>query len=133
MTNNWCNKNRTLSGKQLKSEMSHVVRKPAFCICEIKDADQLRFFAFTTRIVQSLYFLNSKFQASSHLLWLYSPVCVGPGRKPRRPVLSQRGSNRIDYEENVQSEQLFPKRYTQKSEDSTEIAINNKQHREPQQ
>ena len=23
-------------------EMSRVVRKPAFCICEIKDADQLR-------------------------------------------------------------------------------------------
>ena len=23
-----------------------------------------------------------KIQAFSHLLWLYSPVCVGPGRKP---------------------------------------------------
>ena len=33
-----------------------------------------------------------KFQASSHLLWLYSPECAGPGRKPRRPVFSQRGS-----------------------------------------
>ena len=22
------------------------------------------------------------------LLWLYSPVCVGPGRKPRRQVFS---------------------------------------------
>ena len=43
-------------------------------------------FVFATRIVKSLYFLNSKFQASCHLLWLYSPVCVGPGRKPRRPV-----------------------------------------------
>ena len=49
-------------------------------------------FVFAKRIVQSLYFLNPKFQASSHLLWLYSPVCVGPGRKPRRPVFSQRGS-----------------------------------------
>ena len=38
------------------------------------------------------YFLNPKFQASSHLLWLHSPVCVGPGQKPRRPVFSQRGS-----------------------------------------
>ena len=46
---------------------------------------------FTTRIVQSLYFLNPKFQASSHLLWLYSPVCVGPGQKPRRPVFSRQG------------------------------------------
>ena len=49
-------------------------------------------FVFATRIVQSLCFLNPEFQASSHLLWLYSPVCVGPGRKPRRPVFSQRGS-----------------------------------------
>ena len=77
------------------------MRKPAFCICENKDADQLRgnrelisAFVFATRIVQqSLYFLNPKFQVSSHLLSLYSLVCVGPGRKPRRPVFSQRGSN----------------------------------------
>ena len=91
--------------------MSRVVRKPVMCICENKDADQLRVYAktktqisfavtaklisvfvFATRIVQSLYFLNTKFQAPSHLLWLYSPVCVGPGRKPRRPVFSERGS-----------------------------------------
>ena len=38
------------------------------------------------------YYLNPKFQASSHLLWLYSQVCVGPGQKPQRPVFSQRGS-----------------------------------------
>ena len=42
--------------------------------------------------MQSLYFLNPKFQGSSHLLLQYSLVCVGPGRKPRRPVFSQRGS-----------------------------------------
>ena len=73
--------------------------KPAFCICENKDADQLRgnreadhAFVFATRIVQSLYFLNLKFQASGHLVWLHSPVCVGPGQKPQRPVFSQRGS-----------------------------------------
>ena len=42
--------------------------------------------------MQFLFYLNPKFQASSHLLWLYSRVCVGPGRKPRRPVFSQRGS-----------------------------------------
>ena len=45
-----------------------------------------------SRIIQSFYFLNPQFQASSHLLWLYSPVCVGPGRKPRRSVFSQRGT-----------------------------------------
>ena len=42
--------------------------------------------------MQFLFYLNPKFQASSHLLWLHSPVCVGPGLKPRRPVFSQRGS-----------------------------------------
>ena len=43
-------------------------------------------FVFATWIVQSLCFLNPKFQVSSHLLWLYSLVCVGPGRISRRPV-----------------------------------------------
>ena len=69
--------------------MNLIMRKPDFCICENKDADQLpgnvkliSAFVFTTWIVQSLYYLNPKFQASSHLLWLYRPVCVGPGRKP---------------------------------------------------
>ena len=67
------------------------MRKPDFCIWENKGADQLRgnrklisVFVFATQIVQSLSYLNPKFQASSHLLWLYSPVCVGLGRKPRK-------------------------------------------------
>ena len=75
--------------------MSRVVRKPDFCICENKDADTAKLisaFVFATQKVQFLYFLNTKFQASSHLVWLYSLVCVGPDRKPRRPVFSQRGS-----------------------------------------
>ena len=80
--------------------MSHVVRKPGF-FAYAKTKAQTIFavtaklisaFVFATRILQSLYFLNPKFQASTHLLWLYSPVCVGPGQKPRRPVFSQRGS-----------------------------------------
>ena len=49
-------------------------------------------FVFATRMVQSHFYRYPKFQASSHFLWLYSPVCVGPGRKPRRPVFSERGS-----------------------------------------
>ena len=49
-------------------------------------------FVFATRIVQSLFLLIPKFQVSSDLLWLHSPVFVGPGRKARRPVFSQRGS-----------------------------------------
>ena len=75
------------------------MRKPAFCICENKDADQLRgnrkadqrlCFCY---IVRSLYFLYTKFQASSHPVWLHSRVGVRPGWKPRRPVFSQRGSS----------------------------------------
>ena len=83
----------------VQDEMSRVVRKPAFSICVNKDADQLRGnrkadqLVFARQIVQSLFYLNPKFQASSHLLGLYSPVCVGPGRKPQRPVFSRRGSN----------------------------------------
>ena len=48
-------------------------------------------YGFATWIIKSL-FLNPKFQASRHLLWLYSSVCVGPGRKPRRQIFSRRGS-----------------------------------------
>ena len=63
------------------------MRKPAFAYAKTKT--QISFavtvklinaFVFATWIVQSLYFL-------------YSLVCVLPGRKPRRPVFSQRGSN----------------------------------------
>ena len=39
-------------------------------------------FVFTIRIVRSLYYINPKFQASSHLLWLYRPVGAGYSRKP---------------------------------------------------
>ena len=52
-------------------------------------------FVFATRIKQSLYFLFTKFQAYSHLVWLYTLVCIRPGRKPRRPVFSQRGSYQV--------------------------------------
>ena len=45
--------------------MSLVMRKPAFRICENKIEHQLiSAFVFATQIVQSLYFLNPKFQAS---------------------------------------------------------------------
>ena len=57
--------------------------KPTICIGENKDADQLiSAFVFAPRIVQFLFFLNPKFQASSLLLCLYRPVCVGPVQKP---------------------------------------------------
>ena len=79
--------------------MSLVMKKSAFAYAKTKTqisfavtAKLISAFVFVTLIVQSLNFLNPKFQASSHLLWLYSPVCVGPDRKSRRPVFSQRGS-----------------------------------------
>ena len=65
------------------------MRKPDFCLCKNKGADQL---CSVTRIVQFLVFLNLKFQASSPFLCLYRPVCVRPGGKPQRPVFSRRGS-----------------------------------------
>ena len=75
------------------------MRKPAFGYAKTKAqisfaviATLISAFVFATRIVQSLYFLNTKFKVSSHLMWLYSMVCVGPGWKPRRPAFSQRGS-----------------------------------------
>ena len=68
------------------------MRKPAFCICENKDADQLLCFRYIDTTIPLLS--KSEIQASSYLLWLYSPVCVGPGQKPGRPVFSLRGSFR---------------------------------------
>ena len=66
--------------------MSLVMRKPAFCTVYAKTKTQISFavtFVFATRIVQSLYFLNPKFQVSNNLLRVYSPVCVRPGQKPQ--------------------------------------------------
>ena len=70
-----------------QSHMSHNVGKPAFCICQNKDADQLRAnheadLRLSFRYMDSTIPLLSKLQASCYLLWLYSLVCVGPGRKP---------------------------------------------------
>ena len=50
-------------------------------------------FVFATQIVQSLFFLNVKFQASNLLLLLYRPVCVGPGQNSKLLVFSCEGSN----------------------------------------
>ena len=61
--------------------------KTYFLSTENKGADQLHgtviaklisAFVFAPLIVQSLYFLNPKFEVSSHLLLLYSRICVGP-------------------------------------------------------
>ena len=56
--------------------------KPTICIGENKGAKLISAFVFATRIVQFLFYLNPKFQASSSFLCLYRTVCVGPVRKP---------------------------------------------------
>ena len=71
------------------------MRQPAFCICENKHRKQL---PISIEIFQSfLKQINCavtypKLQATSHLLWLYSPDCVEPGRKHGRQVFSRCGS-----------------------------------------
>ena len=56
--------------KNSEDNLSHVMRKPDFCICKNKDADRLhsgcaadqrRCFHYIYSTVQSLYFLNTKF------------------------------------------------------------------------
>ena len=77
-----CEKNGLFAYAKTKTQISFAVT-----------AKLISTFVFATGIVQSLYFLNPNFQVSSHFLWLYSPVCVGPGPKPQRLVFSERGSN----------------------------------------
>ena len=74
-------KNRIFTYAKTKAQISFAVA-----------AKLISAFVFATRIVQFLYFLNPKFTASSHLL-CYSRLCVGPGRKPRRPVSARHGSD----------------------------------------
>ena len=61
-----------------------VMSKPDFCIyaktkmqisCAVT-AQLISAFVSTTRIVQSLYFLNQKFQASNHSQWPCRLVCT---------------------------------------------------------
>ena len=66
------------------SELSEPRREKTNILHMRKQRRRISAFVFATLIVQSLYFLNSKFQASSYILWLYSPVCVRPGRKLER-------------------------------------------------
>ena len=73
------------------SHMSLVMRKPAFCICENNDADQLRSYReadqrLCFRCTNSTILKLPKSEISSHLLWLNRLVSVGPGRKSRKPV-----------------------------------------------
>ena len=73
------------SSRFFRYRLSHVMGKPAFCICENKGADQLRghhaadqCLCFCYIDSTLFYFIHMKFEASSCLLFLYSHVCVGP-------------------------------------------------------
>ena len=76
--------------------MSHVMRKPDFCICKNKGADQISAFVFatqeSTQKMQFLLYLDPTFQDSSFPLMLHRPVCVRSGWKPPRLVFLRRGS-----------------------------------------
>ena len=72
-----------------QDNMSCIMRKPVN-----RGTDQLRGNRSNHAADQPIcfHFLNPNFQASSNLVWLYSPVCVRPGQKPQRQVFSQQGS-----------------------------------------
>ena len=74
-------KNQRFAYVKTKTQISFAVTAKLISAC-----------VFNTQLVQSVYFLNPKFQASSHLMWLHSPVCVGPCRKTNTLVFSCRGS-----------------------------------------
>ena len=90
------------------------MRNPAFCICENKDADHFRGNReadqrFCFRYIDSIIPLLSIYEISR-----FCPFCVvvqgvfvGPGRKPRRPVFTQRGSYYIHVPSNTQSKVLY--------------------------
>ena len=85
-------------------EPSELVPEPphkkTICICENKDADQLRSNCEADQrlcfryigIVQVFFFSIPKFHGSSLLLWLYRQVCVRPGRKLKLLVFSCQSS-----------------------------------------
>ena len=83
--------------------MVRLMRKPTICICENKDAHQLRGnreadqrLVFAKQIVQSLFYLYPKFQAYSILLCFCSMVCVGPVQKTTLLVFPRGCSNDQD-------------------------------------
>ena len=63
-------------------------------ICYRRIAKLISAFVFATRMVHFLYFLNPKLPDSNHLLCLYRPVCVRPGRYPKQRKLEVKGTSR---------------------------------------
>ena len=76
---------KDLSKQYVQIKTSRCIRKQTICICENKDADQLCSNCTADQCHCFCYIdgTNPKFQSSSLLLWLYRPICVGLGRKPK--------------------------------------------------
>ena len=81
-------------------KMSRIVRKPAFCICENKDADQLRSNCEADQRLcfRYMYSATSVLSKSEFSSLLSSSMVVQPGlcqtwSEPPKTVFSQRGSN----------------------------------------
>ena len=73
---------RSLEPRHEKTCFLQIVKTKMQISCEVT-AQLISAFVFATQIVQSLFYLNLKFQASSHL-WLYSQVCIEPGWKAQK-------------------------------------------------
>ena len=76
-------------------------------------------------IVQYLYFLNTKFQTSSHLQWLYKLVSVRPGQNPQRWFSHGTARNRqkLMRTKGQLSGQLFPNRWSLSNPNRTKSII----------
>ena len=59
----------TYEPRHEKTGFLHMRKQRRRSVCAVT-AQLISAFGFATLIVQSLYFLNMKFQASSHLVWL---------------------------------------------------------------
>ena len=73
-------------------QLSRVVRKPAFCICENKSADHLLIYCTDDPSLCFSYIVEISSLWPSSIPWLYSPICVGPGQKLQRQVFWERSS-----------------------------------------
>ena len=97
-----------LAGGNNYLHLSHVMRKPVLSYAKTKTqisfavtAKLISAFVFATRIVQFLFYLNPKFKAPSHLLWLYGLVLCGTwSETPKTGFLTTRLiCNRCQYKQ----------------------------------
>ena len=86
-----CRMSTNLLSRFLRTIRAATWENRIFAYAKTKTAKLISAFVFATWIVQPLCFLNLKFQASSHLLWLYSPVfCRTWSETPKTCFLTPR-------------------------------------------